>query len=206
MHLETLFPAVCRRALALAFVSALVLPAAVHAAGEAAPPVSLTWNANPEPDVAGYKVHFGTQRGVYSNVIDVPGNTATALPQMLMGSTYYVAVSAYNTAGEEGPRSAEFSVTAAVPSATLDNSFAMTGQGEGKVGWKYPKSATSVPADGFKVYASEDLTRWTEAGRISPADASRSDDQWLYFEFPYQATRPRMFFKVAAGNAFGESE
>jgi hypothetical protein len=207
MRLETKTLTVRRRlAFVLAFVSSLVLPAAVHAAGEPAPTVSLAWNANPEPDIAGYKVHFGTQSGTYSDVIDVRGATATALPQMLMGTTYYLAVSAYNTAGQEGPRSAEFSVTAAVPSSpALGTSFAMGGSSQGTLQWKYPQAAAGT-ADGFTVYSSEDLRIWTEAAQVDPGDAAGSDSQWLYFNFPYQATKPRMFFRVAASNAFGEAE
>lgn len=207
MRLETKTPTVHRRlALALAFVSSLVLPATVQGAGEPAPSVSLAWNANPEPDVAGYKVHFGTQSGVYSNVIDVRGATSTTLPQMLMGSTYYLAVSAYNTAGQESPRSGEFSVTAAVPSSpALSTSFAMGSSSQGSLQWKYPRSSAST-ADGFTVYASEDLQNWSEAANVDPESAASSDSQWLYFNFPYQAAKPRMFFRVAASNAFGKAE
>jgi hypothetical protein len=210
MRLETHFPVNRRcQALALAFVSALVaLPAVVNAAGEPAPSVSLAWNPNPEPDVAGYKVHFGTQSGVYSDVIDVRGATSIALPQMLMGSTYYLAVSAYNAAGQEGPRSSEFSVTAAVPSSpALSTTFAFggTSQGQGALQWKYPKSAAGS-ASGFKVYASEDLQTWAETAEVDPSQPASSDSEWLYFNHPYQATKSRMFFRVAAGNAFGQAE
>jgi hypothetical protein len=207
MRLESKTPVVrSLRTFALAFISALVLPAAVHGAGEPAPLVSLAWNPNPEPDIAGYKVHFGTQSGVYSEVIDVSGATSISLPQMIMGSTYYLAVSAYNTAGQEGPRSAEFSVTAAVPSSpALSTNFGMAGTGQGKLQWKYPQTAAST-ADGFKVYASEDLQIWTETANVDPASAASSDAQWLYFDLPYQVTKPRMFFRVAASNAFGEAE
>ena len=209
MRLETQFPTIGRRrAFALALVSALVLPAAVHAAGEPAPTVALSWNANPEPDVAGYKVHFGTESGVYSNVIDVRGTTSASLPQLLMGGTYYMAVSAYNSAGLEGPRSAEFSVTAAVPSSqALNTSFAFSGttQGQGQLQWKYPKSA-AASASGFKVYASEDLKTWTETSQVDPTKPASSDSEWLYFNYPYQTTKSRMFFRVAASNAFGTAE
>jgi hypothetical protein len=209
MRLDTQFPIIHRRrALALALVSALILPAVVHAAGEPAPSVSLAWNANPEPDVAGYKVHFGAQSGVYTNVIDVRGATSTSLPQLLMGSTYYMAVSAYNSAGQEGPRSAEFALAAAVPSSpALSTTFAFGGttEGQGQLQWKYPKSAAGTASD-FKVYASEDLKTWTETAQIDPAKPASSDSEWLYFNYPYQATKSRMFFRVAAGNAFGSAE
>jgi hypothetical protein len=196
-----------RRGLAcvLAVLSSLVLPAALHAAD--APAVSLAWNANPESNVAGYKVHFGTQSGVYTNVADVGKVTQTTLPQMVMGNTYYIAVSAYNSAGQESPRSAEFSVTAATPPPPVSTSFTMgsgSTAGQGSLKWKYPKTSQTA-VDRFAVYSSEDLVNWNEAARLSTSAASSSDSQYLYFDYPYQATRPKMFFKVAPRNAFGET-
>ena len=191
-------------ALALAVLSSLILPAAVHAA-DAAPPVSLAWNANPESDVAGYKVHFGTQSGVYTEVLDVGRVTQATLPQLFMGSTYYLAVSAYNSTGLESPRSAEFSLTAAVPPPPVGTSFAMASGGQGKLQWKYSKS-DQASAERFAVYSSEDLVTWTEAARFATGAATSSDSQWLYYEYPYQATKQKMFFKVAPRNAFGETE
>lgn len=197
-----------RRGLAcvLAVLSSLVvLPAALHAAD--APPVSLSWNANPESSVAGYKIHFGTQSGVYTSVVDVGKVTQATLPKMQMGSTYYMAVSAYNSAGQESPRSSEFSVTAATPAPAVGTAFTVGGStaGQGSLKWQYPKSAQGT-VDRFAVYSSEDLVNWTEAARLSTSAASSSDSQYLYFDYPYQTTaRPRMFFKVAPRNAFGET-
>ena len=63
-----------------------------------------------------------------------------------------------------------------------------------------------VPAaEKFTVYASEDLQTWIPAGSVSASEPARSDEQWLYFEFPYVAAdQPRMFFRVGASNPFGE--
>jgi hypothetical protein len=198
-----------RRGLAcvLAFLSSLfVLPAALYAAD--APLVSLSWNANPESNISGYKLHFGTQSGVYSTVLDVGNSTQVQLPLMQMGGTYYMAVSAYNSAGFESPRSAEFLVTAATPPEAVGMSFTMgsgTTAGQGNLKWKYPK-ASQAAVDRFAVYSSEDLVNWTEAARLATSAASSSDSQYLYFDYPYQTTtRPKMFFKVAPRNAFGET-
>ncbi len=186
--------------------SPFILSSTVYAVE--APPVSLSWNANPESNIAGYKLHFGTQSGVYTNVVDVGKTTQTQLPMLQMGSTYYLAVSAYNSAGLEGPRSTEFQVTAATPPAALDTSFALgngIAAGQASLKWKYPKASQSA-VDRFAVYSSEDLKTWTEAARLATSAASSSDSQYLYFEYPYQTTtRPKMFFKVAPRNAFGET-
>ncbi len=33
--------------------------------------VKLAWDANPEPDIAGYEVHYGTEKGAYSSIASV---------------------------------------------------------------------------------------------------------------------------------------
>ena len=187
-------------------LSLLAIAACPFAASAAVIPsasVFLQWNANPEPDVVGYKVYFGTEPQNYSAVIDVVGATNTELPAVSLGSTYYLAVSAYNAAGQESPRSAELTVTAEVPVGVAGTSMGFSSPGQGQIQWRYPKSGAPA-ADKFTVYASEDLKTWTPAGSVSSASSSASDANWNYFNFPYAADKPRMFFKVGSSNAFGE--
>ena len=63
--------------------------------------VKLAWDPNPEIDLAGYKVYFGTSPGVYGPPITVQGNTAALVNPPTPGIIYYFAVTAYNTAGDE---------------------------------------------------------------------------------------------------------
>lgn len=73
--------------------------------------VRVAWNANPESDIAGYKVYLGTESGHYSQIQNV-GNQATAvLSSPSPSTTYYCAVQAYNTAALESELSAEISFT-----------------------------------------------------------------------------------------------
>lgn len=153
--------------------------------------------------MAGYKVYFGTQSGVCSQVMDVAKTTRTLLPPLNLGATYYMAVSAYNAAADEGPRSAELVVIAAVPTAAADTTMSFSSPGAGRVQWRYPKNGVTS-ADKFTVYASEDLANWLPAGTVLASSPARSDDHWLYFDFPCAADKPRMFFRVGASNAFGE--
>ena len=211
MRLETLTLSLARRyALALAALSPVLLVCAAEAADVPAAPVNLTWNPNPETDIAGYKVHFGTSSGNYSQVIDVPGGNSAALPQLILGNTYYLAVSAYNTAGLEGPRSVELRLSAAPPAPAESTSFTMSAPGSGKLAWKHPKtggtSAAAGTPEGFAIYGSEDLVNWALVENVAPEDATSSDAEFLYFEWPYLATKEKMFFKVGAGTAFGETK
>lgn len=206
MSLKTLLPRVPHRpALALAFAFMVTLPVATRAADIPAPPVLLAWSQNPESDIAGYKIHFGTESGTYPTVHDVGAVTQAALPPMILGKTYYVAVRAYNKESIESPLSAELVITAFPPGPVASTGFATAASGEGALQWKYPRTAT-IPADRFTIQSSEDLVFWSPAGGISTADAIRSDGQWLYFEVPFATDKPRQFFRVAAVNPFGTSD
>ncbi len=76
--------------LALAFI----LTAALRAR---AADVALEWDANSEPDLAGYRLHWGTTSGTYTAVKDVGKSTTALATDLLPGGTYYFAVVAYNT-------------------------------------------------------------------------------------------------------------
>src|SRR6516162_3392943 len=66
--------------------------------------VTLAWNPNPDPTVAGYRLHAGTASGVYNQVIEVGNATATAVSNLAAGKTYYFVVTAYTAAAlESGP-------------------------------------------------------------------------------------------------------
>ena len=63
--------------------------------------VTLKWDRNSEPDIAGYKVYYGMTPGVYIPVQTVKTTTATiAVPN---GSVFYFVVTAIDSAGLESP-------------------------------------------------------------------------------------------------------
>ncbi len=191
--------------LALAWFSAPCLPLAISAQDIPATAVSLSWTPNPESNLAGYKLHFGTSSRNYSVVLDIGPGTRAPLPPMILGNTYYVAVSAYDTDGRDGPLSAELVVTASPPAPVAGTGFATGPAGQGALEWKYPAAAAGS-VDRFTIQSSEDLKAWSAAGGITPAEAIRSDAQWLYFRVPFPTGKPRQFFRVGAVNPFGESE
>jgi len=69
---------------------------------------TVIWSANTEADLRGYKVHIGTASGVYTKVIDV-GNKTSYMITLPKGVTYYFAVTAYDTSGNESTYSSELS-------------------------------------------------------------------------------------------------
>ena len=74
--------------------------------------MTLTWTANRESDLAGYKIYVGTASGTYSfpGSAFVIGNvTSYTISDLPKGQTYFFAMSAYDSAGNESPLSAEVS-------------------------------------------------------------------------------------------------
>jgi len=69
--------------------------------------VSLAWDGNPEPDIAGYRIYYGTISRVYSAVIDVGSSTTATFTNLNKDTVYFIAVTAYNSAGIESPYSEE---------------------------------------------------------------------------------------------------
>jgi hypothetical protein len=83
----------------------LVIAAPVEAAS-----VTLAWDPNPEPDVTGYVLLYGTKPGVYTGQVDVGNRTQYTLLSLQEG-TYYFVVKAYNADGLVSSPSQEVSGT-----------------------------------------------------------------------------------------------
>ena len=81
--------------------------------------ITAMWNANSETDLAGYKLSYGTQTGVYTTTVDV-GNVTSRPLTLAGGQRYYFAVRAYNMSAMISPYSAEvfFDVPMTTPSIT----------------------------------------------------------------------------------------
>jgi Concanavalin A-like lectin/glucanases superfamily len=72
--------------------------------------VTLGWDPNSEPDLAGYKIYYGPAPRTYVTSINV-GNRITYTVTGLSAGTYYFAVVAFTTSGLQSPFSNEVSVT-----------------------------------------------------------------------------------------------
>ncbi len=73
--------------------------------------VVVSWQANTEPDLAGYTVCYGLVSGNYSNRIDVGNVTEHEIGGLLGGTTYYFAVQAYDENGNWSDYSEEVVLT-----------------------------------------------------------------------------------------------
>ena len=159
--------------------------------GYAAESASLNWNANAEPNIAGYRLYVGSISGEYNQMVDVGNVTTATIPNLAAASTYYFSVTAYNSAGFESPTSAEISIT------MVQNKFpvtigAMQRANTGAI--QFTLTPDSVPAifpTGFNIEASSDLVTWTVLLHVPNLP------QQLAFTDPGAAFVSRRFYRLS---------
>ena len=92
-----------------------VTPTPTSSASSASAPktanATVSWNANTEADLAGYRIYVGTRSGSYgfAGPFEVTNSTSFTIPNLPTGTTYYFAVSAFDKSGNESAKSAEVS-------------------------------------------------------------------------------------------------
>ena len=79
--------------------------------------VTLGWDSNVEPDIAGYNVYYGVASRAYEGSTDVGNQTSHNLTGLVDGQTYYFAATAYNLQGMESDYSNEVTYTMPLPNA-----------------------------------------------------------------------------------------
>jgi len=70
---------------------------------------TVSWSANTENDLSGYRIYYGTSSGIYDNVVDVSNNISHTVTNLDSNTTYYFAVTAYDLSGNESEFSEEVS-------------------------------------------------------------------------------------------------
>lgn len=82
--------------------------------------LQVSWNANTESDLSGYRVYVGNATGNYTSCVDVGKATSYRIYNVTQGKTYYIALTAYDTSGNESGYSQE--VRASIPASTTSGS------------------------------------------------------------------------------------
>lgn len=91
--------------------------------------LDLTWNANTEADLFGYRIFYGSSSRNYEFVKTVGRVTSHRLTEITNGTTYFIAIASLNTLGAESDKSAEVSATpAVVPPPVIANLSPTSGQ------------------------------------------------------------------------------
>ncbi len=105
--------------------------------------VTLTWERNQEPDIAGYKIFYGKRSHSYTDTITINDTankplyrnyTITGLQE---GTTYYFAIKAFDLAGQESDFSDEVSVEIPAENGggTGDDGGSLTGDWYNSENW-----------------------------------------------------------------------
>ncbi len=72
--------------------------------------LKIVWQPNHEPDLAGYFVYYGVQSGFYNYRLAVGRQTGYTIRDLKPGETYFIAVTAVDTAGNESAFSEQLRV------------------------------------------------------------------------------------------------
>jgi hypothetical protein len=88
----------------------------------------IVWQRNTETDLAGYVLYYGTRSGVYTNRVPLGLQTKYLLSGLEPGQTYFIAITAVDTAGNESVYSDE--VAARVSTTNSENSSRLPRQHE----------------------------------------------------------------------------
>jgi fibronectin type 3 domain-containing protein len=113
-------------------MSALAVIIAFTAAEAFAAQTILAWDAptsadgTPAAGLAGYRLHLGASSGSYTQRIDVGNQTIYTLNGLAEGATYYFAVTAYDSAGNESAFSNEVSRTLQTTTAPVPATYTVT--------------------------------------------------------------------------------
>jgi len=72
---------------------------------------TVSWDANTESDLAGYKIYYGQNSGSYDDVVDVGNDISWVVDNLIVSATYFFVATAYDSSGNESAFSNEVSTT-----------------------------------------------------------------------------------------------
>ncbi len=101
-------PSVWRKSsILLALCGFLFLQSVFHAAAQ----ITVAWNASSDPQVVGYRIYYGPTAQTYTNALSAGHATSFTLSNLVVGSAYYLALTAVSSNSLESDFSAEVSAT-----------------------------------------------------------------------------------------------
>lgn len=111
-------------------INASLLLGSPRAFGQITSSITLAWNPASSSSIAGYRVYYGVNSQIYTNVVQVGNVTNATLSGLNPGVKYFIAATTYNSIGLESPFSGEITYT---PAASQAPSVALTAPASGSI-------------------------------------------------------------------------
>ena len=170
-------------------VASLVFAGAAAAAAQS---VTLAWDPSPDPSVTGYYLCYGTVSGALSERLDAGNLTRATVDGLLVGETYYFALTAYNAQRLESQPTGEIAYTvpaaAPIPVPVAEPLRILPGAGPSSP----PRLQFRVPpAHAYNVQASADMRSWKTIHRSVSLTTN-----WLEYADPQAATLAKRFYRL----------
>jgi fibronectin type III domain protein len=131
----------------------------LNRSGAAGESVAFAWSPNSEPEVAGYKIYYGVASRTYTQVFDAGNGTTATISNLVPGTTYYFALTAYNTLGLESDFTGELVYSVPMRLAPLQIRIAPPRQ--------TVLTVTGTVGHTYDIEASADLMSWTTIGAVT---------------------------------------
>jgi hypothetical protein len=146
--------------------------------------VTLAWDPNPEGDLGGYYIYFGTNT---LDRVDVKTGTSITLSNLVAGVRYSIYATAYNQAGVESAPSETIFYT---PIAEIVNPVLAMQAVNGQV----TLSGTAIPSQPVVIQAATSLNapEWITVQTITPGTDGRVSIQLME-----HLLNPRRFYRLA---------
>ncbi|MFQ5964326.1 MAG: fibronectin type III domain-containing protein, partial [Candidatus Scalinduaceae bacterium] len=184
----------------LVFISFLALILFVSTTNVYSAQVTLSWNANSEPDLAGYKLYHGTSSRNYDTIIDVGNKTSHTISNLIEGETYYIALTAYDIFNNESAFSSEVVyVVPIVPIVdttppSIPTSPVATPVSTTQIDLSWNASTDNVGVTGYRIYR--------DGSQVGDVSSTTYQDTGLSLSTTYTYT---VSAYDAAGNESGQS-
>lgn len=122
--------------------------------------VTLGWDPSPTPDIAGYRIYSGIRSQTYTSIISVGNVTTATVSNLVVGTTYFFAVSAYDAAGSESPLSGEISYKVGTPPSARLQLVVTSGR-------RAVITATGPAGYRYELQTSQDSCTWTPLANVT---------------------------------------